>query len=671
MPPHTQVNFADTLEAPAYALSTLAYSPTGTASPPVLAGSKGLRRSSLLGSITAQRNSRVGQQTRLQSVIDFGADQLGGERYGESVSGLHEHDAEDLDCGLYEDFHHVLDVVDPEVAMRRTLMDIQNEIFAPPFSRLPSMDSIGIGLPTLASLSAMFPTPASTPSPAIGTFGDREYGRLRQSTSFSSPSSSVDLEAPGSAGLGTFPPPLPRPPIAASILFSRRVAPSPDQQWQQAAPITPSCALSLVRTPSNITVSGVKRSPQPKAETSKRAVGDATACKHADDEDEAEREQQRLEEHIRQLLTCKEKFKHRLKGFWNYITTPMGFFFLCYGFAVFVWGVLIFALIVRWWNPRHRRHWIEICDQVLTALFTLIGLGFAPFRAVDTYRMINIVHLHRRALRRRYELGLPTLEDPNDLPRSAAFRAHESKLCQELPLGISVSHCGNNVATPNTASKKRVSVRASNILHLRKNHANGAKDLRCNEETIGSEVQGLCIKIDVNSGKINAVASYLTGIASTHDDTLHRSSRIVASHTSADDASLLSLKNEMKLVYHQRKFYHAHHYYRFNESITHRAFSLKLMIAIVLILDIHSCLQACLGGLTWGIRYQHRPTALTASIVTASLSCSAIGGILISIGNSRTKKNEVVERLLHEELEEEARRRMRKDGLQLQHKLQQ
>ena len=72
-----------------------------------------------------------------------------------------------------------------------------------------------------------------------------------------------------------------------------------------------------------------------------------------------------------------------------------------------------------------RRYWIEICDQILCALFAAVGLGFAPFRAVDTYRMIHIAKLHHRTWERRTKLGLHGLRDPNDLPRPVKDGANQ------------------------------------------------------------------------------------------------------------------------------------------------------------------------------------------------------------------------------------------------------
>ena len=89
------------------------------------------------------------------------------------------------------------------------------------------------------------------------------------------------------------------------------------------------------------------------------------------------------------------------------------------------------------------------------------------------------------------------------------------------------------------------------------------------------------------------------------------------------------------------------------------------MMTIVILLDCHSFLQAALGGITWGIYYLNRPTALTATIITCSLSCSATGGILIWQGGRRTRKTDVVQRRVKLALEEEAIARMerkRKQG---------
>lgn len=55
-----------------------------------------------------------------------------------------------------------------------------------------------------------------------------------------------------------------------------------------------------------------------------------------------------------------------------------------------------------------------------------------------------------------------------------------------------------------------------------------------------------------------------------------------------------------------------------------------------------------------------RPTALTATLISASLSCNAVAGLLIYIGGRRTKKKKEVERRLRVALEKEAWERMQR-----------
>jgi hypothetical protein len=112
-------------------------------------------------------------------------------------------------------------------------------------------------------------------------------------------------------------------------------------------------------------------------------------------------------------------------------------------------------------------------------------------------------------------------------------------------------------------------------------------------------------------------------------------------------------------VHHQTKFSQSHTFYKPHETETHYAFPLKLLVAIVLLLDLHSCLQISLGVCTWGIDYRVRPSALTATILSCSIAVNITAGVLISVGGRRTRKREVVERMFRQELTEEALHRMR------------
>jgi hypothetical protein len=124
--------------------------------------------------------------------------------------------------------------------------------------------------------------------------------------------------------------------------------------------------------------------------------------------------------------------------------------------------------------------------------------------------------------------------------------------------------------------------------------------------------------------------------------------------------SVLSPTQQKRLMYHQQKFAKSHSFYRPHETYTHFAFPWRLLIAIVVLLDCHSLLQISLGAVTWGIDYHNRPFALTTVILCCSISCNAAAGILIMIGDRRTRKKDVLEKINRQELTQEAIRKMKK-----------
>lgn len=124
--------------------------------------------------------------------------------------------------------------------------------------------------------------------------------------------------------------------------------------------------------------------------------------------------------------------------------------------------------------------------------------------------------------------------------------------------------------------------------------------------------------------------------------------------------SVLSPLQQRRLQYHQAKFSKAHTFYKPHETATHHAFSLRLMIAAVVLLDCHSLFQVALGTCTWSIDYRVRPQSLTATILSCSITCNIMAGVLISIGDHRSRKKDVLERLFRQELTEEAIKRIQK-----------
>lgn len=215
-----------------------------------------------------------------------------------------------------------------------------------------------------------------------------------------------------------------------------------------------------------------------------------------------------------------------------------------------------------WVSGGGRRSYdINVIDNVLVALFALIGDTLAPFRAIDTYHMIYIAHYHHLTWRLRNEKQLPKLPDHNDLP---------------------ISRDGSMEGD----------LEASKILPTDKKNEN-----------------------------------------------IH---------------SVLTPEQQRKLKHHTDKFTKSHTFYKPHETETHYAFPLRLLVAIVVLLDFHSIFQIALGACTWGISYHVRPIALTTVILCCSITCNITGGVLISIGGKRTRKKDVLERMFRQQLTEDA-----------------
>ncbi|KAI1170334.1 hypothetical protein F4777DRAFT_123441 [Nemania sp. FL0916] len=129
-----------------------------------------------------------------------------------------------------------------------------------------------------------------------------------------------------------------------------------------------------------------------------------------------------------------------------------------------------------------------------------------------------------------------------------------------------------------------------------------------------------------------------------------------------DEISVLTDAEQASLVHHQTKFAKSHTFYRPHETKTHYAFPQSFLVAIVLLLDLHSALQISLGATTWGIDWHTRPPAITATILTVSISVNITAGVLISIGGRRTRKKDVVERMFRQDLTREALKHIRESG---------
>ncbi|KAI1263236.1 hypothetical protein F5Y18DRAFT_133460 [Xylariaceae sp. FL1019] len=129
-----------------------------------------------------------------------------------------------------------------------------------------------------------------------------------------------------------------------------------------------------------------------------------------------------------------------------------------------------------------------------------------------------------------------------------------------------------------------------------------------------------------------------------------------------DEISVLTEAQQASLVHHQNKFAKSHTFYRPHETKTHYAFPLSFLIAVVLLLDLHSALQISLGATTWGIDWRTRNPAITPTILSVSITVNITAGILINIGGRRTRKKEIVERMFRQDLTREALEEIRERG---------
>ncbi|OWO97377.1 hypothetical protein B2J93_1228 [Marssonina coronariae] len=302
-------------------------------------------------------------------------------------------------------------------------------------------------------------------------------------------------------------------------------------------------------------------------------------------------EKQELDDMVRhQLHSKRAKIKRGMKGFQQYVRRPLGLFITVYATLITLFGAAWVLFLIGWISLGSKQSYIvNVVDNVLVALFAIIGDGLAPFRAVDTYHMIYIAHYHRVSWKLREKLELPALVDPNDLPERReedAVHTHvdiESLVAKRLPRGLA-----RKVAPMIPKSYAQKMVARSKF------------------------------------------------------------------RDPAFEFSVLTEEQQAKLEYHERKFSKSHTFYKPHETETHYAFPLKLLVAVVLLLDLHSCLQITLGACTWGINYKTRPFALTTVILCCSITANITAGILISKGDKRTRKHKVIERMMRQELTTEA-----------------
>ncbi|KAF4417388.1 hypothetical protein F53441_14522 [Fusarium austroafricanum] len=312
-------------------------------------------------------------------------------------------------------------------------------------------------------------------------------------------------------------------------------------------------------------------------------------------------EKAELDDHVRHMLHSRRaRFKRRMKGFGQYVRRPLGFFVTLYATLITLFGLAWVLFLIGWIYVGEKQVYaIHVIDSVLVALFAIMGDGLAPFRAVDTYHMYFIWRFSRKI--KRAEQGKK--------PRNRLKK-------KRTPPGVSTRPEDSHL----TGQQARALLDAQDY--------NPERDGRIGTVDNPPEPQPESPEtVDLEGAKSNDPES---------------------------DQPALTFAQFKSLQHHQKKLAKSHSFYKPHETFTHYSFPQAYLIAIVILLDCHSCLQISLGACTWGIDYHTRPFALTTVILCVSITCNITAGLLISIGDRKTRKKDVWELLDRQELTQDA-----------------
>jgi len=302
-----------------------------------------------------------------------------------------------------------------------------------------------------------------------------------------------------------------------------------------------------------------------------------------------EDEKWELDDYVRHMMhSRRSKFKRTMKGFGQYVRRPLGFFVTLYATLITLFGLAWVLFLIGWIYVDNRQdEVIHAIDSVLVALFAIMGDGLAPFRAIDTYHMIWVLrYAHIIKVAQRKE-------------RKAAEKREREKLQEEAEI------CPSANQTPSANDIDNADLQLGEEPH------------RSNSYTMANNI------VDAEDAR-SGIEAY--------------------------ENTPLTPAQMKKLHHHQSKLAKSHSFYKPNETATHYAYPLNYLIAIVILLDCHSCLQISLGATTWGIDYKTRHIAITTVILCVSIACNISAGIVITMGGKKTRKKDVWERMTRQEL---------------------
>lgn len=331
-----------------------------------------------------------------------------------------------------------------------------------------------------------------------------------------------------------------------------------------------------------------------------------------------DRERTELDDHVRHMMhSRRSKFKRSLRGFGQYVRRPLGFFVTLYATLITLFGLIWVLLLIGWISVSadsdRQKYILHIVDSVLVALFAIMGDGLAPFRVVDTYHMCFIMHYARIVRRSRRK----ALKQQKRMDEAQAELKKQTTPSEYLP--------GNEATDPASPASPSL------------------KDLQTGSQTRSTDNDGNTLTND-DQPELGRRDSY----------TLANNIQVDVEDARSDiqvyQATPLTASQQKSLYKHQTKLAKSHSFYRPNETSTHYAFPLNYAIAVIFLLDFHSCLQISLGATTWGIYYKTRNEAITSVILCVSITVNIIAGLVITSGGRKTRKKDVWERMTRQEL---------------------
>ncbi|GAO13439.1 hypothetical protein UVI_02014420 [Ustilaginoidea virens] len=313
-----------------------------------------------------------------------------------------------------------------------------------------------------------------------------------------------------------------------------------------------------------------------------------------------------LDDHVRHMMhSRRSKFKRQMKGFGQYVRRPLGFFVTLYATLITLFGLAWVLFLIGWiYVGEEQVYAIHIIDSVLVALFAIMGDGLAPFRAIDTYHMIFIVRYCRIIAKAKKKAAKGLARPEPGAGAAGQTQGEPDKPGEDTSQWPGLRQGNNTQVAPSVA-------------------------------------------VDEDKPDSLPIASDLEDAKST-----------VSSHSPEMD--YLTPKQRRSLQHHQKKLSKSHSFYKPHETLTHHAFPLGRLVAIIILLDCHSCLQISLGACTWGIDYHHRPFALTTVILCVSITCNLTAGLVIMFGDRKTRKKDVVELLNRQALTGDAIKKVEK-----------